>query len=548
MPLSKQEEDNLETAYSKIILTAKPLSALKSKEAPTVSASTCIHLKAQLKGGGNKSASYITCKLCHSRWESPVTAAEIKEEFKRGKKGLLSQEGKALMTEEPKKKNYQDSTNLARDANDQAIREIRKYMKEAQEERAMRQQDLLAEMNTQKIAMREKEVQMQAMMHAVMKQKEELERLMDKRPQEEQKKTQGAMKLEPGGEPLCHCRVFAIKLRSLMEDRPEERHFWTCRMGQCEFFQWEGTVITLLIRKCSPSHRRRALLWWTRHPALQRNARGGARAQGPVEEAMRPRRKRRRLSSSTATERRHAGAGEEQKSEKGSKKNAGQDPRTLRGRCLLSSRSERRRMGRSRRNSALQEERPVRVKTKMKQKTWAEDVYGFEKETQFNRKQRKFVMKGLTKVSEVFSPPRIAEEAKNQGLSAGTSFDLLTGWNLSDPSRRKEMWRRLKEEDPILLMLCPPCCAFSILQALHYPKMDWEVACFLLLLGVEHLELAMKLAEWQHKRGKYFLFEHPDTAKSWEEENAKKIEELEEVWTTTTDMCMYGMNVSGEEE
>ena len=56
----------------------------------------------------------------------------------------------------------------------------------------------------------------------------------------------------------------------------------------------------------------------------------------------------------------------------------------------------------------LLEQRRIRVKTELKPRTWIEDFFGVDKETQFNHKQRKEVMKNISRVCEVFSPPRIA--------------------------------------------------------------------------------------------------------------------------------------------
>ena len=193
----------------------------------------------------------------------------------------------------------------------------------------------------------------------------------------------------------------------------------------------------------------------------------------------------------------------------------------------------------------LHEDRAIRVPTEMRTRTALEDFFGAEKETQLNHKQRKEVMKGLSKVSEVFSPPRIAAQAGKDGLRQGSSFDLITGWDLSNEADRKKMWRALKEEDPILLILCPPCTAFSARQSLNFPRMDKGKVAVMIQTGMEHLELAMALAKWQHRRGRYFLFEHPASASSWKEATVEEVESLEGVEVVSTDMCMYGMNVNG---
>lgn len=73
-PLPQEEEgpSSLESVYAEIIVNAKKLEPLKSKENPKVSASNCVHPKSSLKGGGHRSVSYITRKDCHSRWEKEI--------------------------------------------------------------------------------------------------------------------------------------------------------------------------------------------------------------------------------------------------------------------------------------------------------------------------------------------------------------------------------------------------------------------------------------------------------------------------------------------
>lgn len=72
----------------------RSLAPLKSKEAPNMSICNCVHPRRFLRGGGNASLSYIVRRLCHARWESPMTVAEIKKYMKENKNesgGLLSQ-------------------------------------------------------------------------------------------------------------------------------------------------------------------------------------------------------------------------------------------------------------------------------------------------------------------------------------------------------------------------------------------------------------------------------------------------------------------------
>jgi hypothetical protein len=157
-----------------------------------------------------------------------------------------------------------------------------------------------------------------------------------------------------------------------------------------------------------------------------------------------------------------------------------------------------------------------------------EQRYGGDTQNKaFTHKQRKLVFGGFEElhrmmkpsgvISEVYSPPRVSVEGHRRGWKQGTSYDLETGWDLRRTEDRKKMWRSLKEEDPDLIVICPPCVAFSMLQELNFPKMGMQKSVQLLQTGLEHLEIAMEVAKWQHRRGKWFTFEHPDLARSWSE-------------------------------
>ena len=76
------KEETIEDIYAEMIVYAKVLTPLKSKEEPKVAASACIHPKKSLRGGGNASQSYIVCKDCHTRWECHARAKDLKLELK----------------------------------------------------------------------------------------------------------------------------------------------------------------------------------------------------------------------------------------------------------------------------------------------------------------------------------------------------------------------------------------------------------------------------------------------------------------------------------
>lgn len=176
----------------------------------------------------------------------------------------------------------------------------------------------------------------------------------------------------------------------------------------------------------------------------------------------------------------------------------------------------------------------IRVWVNMDSKSTCQDWFETLKQTSFTTKQRKKVFQALNLlgkkksedaeeeeydergppprpkkreeaerrlggvVSEVYSPPRVASMAgRSKGLQQGSSFDLLNGWNLEDPEDVKEMWRVLRKEDPMLIVLCPPCTAFSRLQEWNFRKLGLEKSINILKLGLYHLDLVKEIAEWQ---------------------------------------------------
>ena len=135
----------------------------------------------------------------------------------------------------------------------------------------------------------------------------------------------------------------------------------------------------------------------------------------------------------------------------------------------------------------------------------------------------------------MYSPPRIAPKARGEQTAPGISFDLKTGWDLTDGKQVQEMWRKLEEEDPIIVILSPPCTAFSQLQEWNFRKMSLEKAVAVVKIGVYHLNLAAKI---------YVVFEQPKTARSWLEPPMQRLLQLGFI-RENCDMCEYGLKVDG---
>ena len=150
-------------------------------------------------------------------------------------------------------------------------------------------------------------------------------------------------------------------------------------------------------------------------------------------------------------------------------------------------------------------------------------------------------------VAEVFSPPRVTHFGMQRGLIAGVALDLTTTdadgnpWDFNKEVMRQKAMELIDELQPELIIGCPPCGPYSILQGLNQERADPAVVQSKLGEARRHLEFCTQLYEQQMQRGKLFLHEHPNTARSWREPCIQRICEMPFVQRITGDMCRQGM-------
>lgn len=186
---------------------------------------------------------------------------------------------------------------------------------------------------------------------------------------------------------------------------------------------------------------------------------------------------------------------------------------------------------------------------------WHEDGL---KDCSLNRKQKKLLDKAFYQIlkkkeeedfwqaSELYGPGRLAPEVKKRNMDVGTCYDLQTGWDLEQERHREEMWRTLKQERPDILVVSPPCTAFSPLQAINWGRMDQQKKIRLIQAGLHHLRLATAVMKWQLNRGGLILFEQPAGATSWKEPCVQEIAQMKGVRTIVNHQCQFGLNVDGQ--
>ena len=100
-------------------------------------------------------------------------------------------------------------------------------------------------------------------------------------------------------------------------------------------------------------------------------------------------------------------------------------------------------------------------------------------------------------VAEYYSPPRVLPVARRSfGLSGVLSLDVVSGWDFNEKFNREVSLQCLAFV--LMLILCPPCTIFSVLQRLwNFKRMDRELMARRWSEGMLHLEHSMQCARAQ---------------------------------------------------
>ena len=107
-------------------------------------------------------------------------------------------------------------------------------------------------------------------------------------------------------------------------------------------------------------------------------------------------------------------------------------------------------------------------------------------------------------ISEVYSPPRTAASANDNGLRGGWSLDLSTNWDLSNPDQQKLAMDLLRKTKPKMLIASPPCTWFCSLMRWNWKKMRPEKVQDEMTKATIHLSFAAAMCEEQHREGRFF--------------------------------------------
>ena len=92
----------------------------------------------------------------------------------------------------------------------------------------------------------------------------------------------------------------------------------------------------------------------------------------------------------------------------------------------------------------------------------------------------------------------------------------------------------IRRDCPTVLVVSPPCTAFSIGN-------QEDIELQVLAGAVEMIRFSMEICRLQHKAGRRFILEQPQSSRAWNFDEVTKMENSEGVSRITFHQCMYGL-------
>ena len=116
-------------------------------------------------------------------------------------------------------------------------------------------------------------------------------------------------------------------------------------------------------------------------------------------------------------------------------------------------------------------------------------------------------------------------------------------WNLADREVRAKANKLILEGKPLCVILSHVRTAFSQMQDIHKYRRGAQVVKRDFEEAKDPIPLTMRVCPLQHRHIRYFVFEHPGGASSWDLSEVQKVAKLERVEIVKFDMCQYGMTM-----
>ena len=125
-------------------------------------------------------------------------------------------------------------------------------------------------------------------------------------------------------------------------------------------------------------------------------------------------------------------------------------------------------------------------------------------------------------------------------------MDILTGWDFDKGEDRRRAVKYVLTEKPKLVIGSPMCTLFSLLQEINIAKHghdpEWMEAFQKRLdKAKRHIRFCIQLYKLQMSQGRYWLHEHPWSARSWRMPEMEQLAADPRSIKVKADMCQFGL-------
>ena len=105
---------------------------------------------------------------------------------------------------------------------------------------------------------------------------------------------------------------------------------------------------------------------------------------------------------------------------------------------------------------------------------------------------------------------------------------------------RAKAIERIKMDKPLLIVGSPMCTDWSSMMNMNWPRMTEEERARRMKEARKDFRVCIKVHKYQMSQHRYYVHEHPMSAKSWQEPEMKAMMKKEKDIIAKIDQCQYG--------
>ena len=148
---------------------------------------------------------------------------------------------------------------------------------------------------------------------------------------------------------------------------------------------------------------------------------------------------------------------------------------------------------------------------------------------------------GFPMIMEIFGGAAgVTKMALRFKLQNGGNYDLVTGWDLTQPTQQHEMLKQIGQMQPMMIVMGPPCTSFGSLAAINKQRhpVTWEKQR---KVGEELAKITAHICAAQSSSGKYFVVENPKGSELFQLPCMRRLQQSGKCGEISFPQCALGL-------